>query len=120
MRSEWRGRNGQKEWDTSRLRRIIRERCNDMKTQNLFSTMSEKMSLVFCQRMNQKWGREEYIELCSRNERNGLAWMKVWKLRESRKGWEKGTCPPCRGNEDVKHILLSCPETKKMKNAIYE
>jgi hypothetical protein len=33
---------------------------------------------------------------------------------------DKGTCPLCRGNEDVKHILLSCPETKKMENAIYE
>jgi hypothetical protein len=26
--------------------------------------------------MKQKWGREEYIELCSRNERNVLAWIK--------------------------------------------
>jgi hypothetical protein len=54
--------------------------------------------------MKQKWGREEHIELCSRNERNGLTWIKagVWKLRGIRRGWEKGTCPPCRGNEDAK------------------
>jgi hypothetical protein len=26
-----------------------------------------------------------------------------------------GTCPLCRGKEDVKHILLSCPETKKWR-----
>jgi hypothetical protein len=50
------------------------ERCE---TGHLSSIMSEKMSLVFYQEMNQKWGREEYIELCSRNERNGLAWMKA-------------------------------------------
>jgi hypothetical protein len=60
---------------------------------------------------------EEYIELYSRNERNGSAWMKaaVWKLRGVRRGWGKGTCPLCRGNEDVKHVLLSCPETKKWR-----
>jgi hypothetical protein len=39
----------------------------------------------------------------------------VWKLRGIRRGWEKGTCPLCRGNEDAKHILLSCPETKKWR-----
>jgi hypothetical protein len=37
----------------------------------------------------------------------------VWKLREIRRGLEKRTCPLCRGNEDAKHILLSCTETKK-------
>jgi hypothetical protein len=63
----------QQEWDTSTLRRIIRERCNDIERQNLSSIMSEKMSLVFYQEMKQKWGREEYIELYSRYERNGLA-----------------------------------------------
>jgi hypothetical protein len=113
--------HSQQEWDTSRLRRIIRERCNDIERKNLFSIMSEKMSL-FYQEMKQKWDREEYIELCSRNERNGLAWMKagVLKLRGIRRGLEKGTCPLCRGNKHVKHILLSYPETQKMENAIYE
>jgi hypothetical protein len=45
--------------------------------------MSEKMSLVFYQEMKHKWGREEYIELDSRNERNGSGWMKtgVWNRR---------------------------------------
>jgi hypothetical protein len=44
-----------------------------------------------------------------------LAWMKagVWKLRGIKRGWEKGTCPLYRDNEDAKHILLSCPETKQ-------
>jgi hypothetical protein len=67
--------------------------------------------------MKHRWGGDEYIELCSTNERNGLAWMKaeVWKLRGIRRGLKKGTCPLCRGNEDIKHILLSCPETKKWR-----
>jgi hypothetical protein len=42
-------------------------------------------------------------------------------LEEELEGdWKKGTCPLCRGNEDAKHILSSCPEAKKMENAIYE
>jgi hypothetical protein len=36
----------------------------------------------------------------------------IWKLRRSRKGVEKGTCPLCLGKEDTKHILLQCPENK--------
>jgi hypothetical protein len=28
---------------------------------------------------------------------------------------DKGTCLLCRTNGDVKHILLSCPETKKWR-----
>jgi hypothetical protein len=64
--------HSQQEWGTSRLRRIIRERCNDIERQNLSSIMSEKVSLVFYQEMKQKWGTEQNIELCSRNERNGL------------------------------------------------
>jgi hypothetical protein len=39
----------------------------------------------------------------------------VWKLRGNRRRLEKGTCLLCRGNKDVKHILLSCPETKKWR-----
>jgi hypothetical protein len=39
----------------------------------------------------------------------------VWKLRGIRRGWEKRTCPLRRGNEDAKHTLLSCPETKKWR-----
>jgi hypothetical protein len=77
--------------------------------------MAGKMSLVLYQEMKQKWGREDYIELCSRNERNGLAWLKagVWKLRGIRRGWEKGICPLCRDNEDAKHY---CWDAQKQKN----
>jgi hypothetical protein len=33
--------------DTNRLKTIVRERCNDVERQNLFSKMSGKISLVF-------------------------------------------------------------------------
>jgi hypothetical protein len=36
--------------------------------------------------------------------------MRVWKLRGNGRGNEKGTCPLCVGNKDVKHILLSYPK----------
>jgi hypothetical protein len=39
----------------------------------------------------------------------------IWKLRGSRKGVEKGTCPLCLGKEDTKHILLECPKTKNWR-----
>jgi hypothetical protein len=46
--------HSQQKWDTSSVRRIIRERCNDIERQNLSSIMSENMSLVFYQEMKQK------------------------------------------------------------------
>jgi hypothetical protein len=83
----------QQEWDTSRLTRRVR--CNDMERQNLFSILSEKMSLVFYQQMKQKWGREEYIELYSRNERSGSAWTEAgfWKLRGIKRVLEEEHAP---------------------------
>jgi hypothetical protein len=55
--------HSRQEWDTNRLRRIIRERCNNIERQNLSLIMSEKMSSVLYQEVKQKWGREEDIEL---------------------------------------------------------
>jgi hypothetical protein len=36
----------------------------------------------------------------------------IWKLRGIRRGFERGRCPLCFGEEDAKHILLKCSETK--------
>jgi hypothetical protein len=76
-----------------------------------FRLCLKKRSLVFYQEMKQKWGREEYIELCSRNEGNGLGWMKagVWKLRGIRRGLEKGTCRH-------KHTYTCCLAAQKPEN----
>jgi hypothetical protein len=39
----------------------------------------------------------------------------IWKLKGIRRGLEKGRCPLCWGEEDVKHILLKCKEPKKWR-----
>jgi hypothetical protein len=59
--------------------------------------------------MKHEWGKESYIEKCTRKERMGIIWL---KLRGIRRGFERGRCPLCLGEEDAKHILLKCPETK--------
>jgi hypothetical protein len=46
-----------------------------------------------------------------------MIWLKagIWKLRGSRRGFEKGRCPLCWEEEDAKHILLGCKESKKWR-----
>jgi hypothetical protein len=39
----------------------------------------------------------------------------IWKLRGIGRGFERGRCPLCLGEEDAKHILLKCSETKKWR-----
>jgi hypothetical protein len=36
-------------------------------------------------------------------------------LRGMRKGSEIGRCPLCYGEEDAVHILLKCPETRRLR-----
>jgi hypothetical protein len=36
----------------------------------------------------------------------------IWQLRGVRWNVDKGTCPFCLGENDVKHILLDCKDTK--------
>jgi hypothetical protein len=47
----------------------------------------------------------------------GIAWFRagMWKLRGIRKGLEIGRCALCNGEEDVVHILLKCPETRRLR-----
>jgi hypothetical protein len=47
----------------------------------------------------------------------GIAWFRVgiWKFRAIRKGLEIGRCPLCKGEEDAIHILLKCPETRRLR-----
>jgi hypothetical protein len=94
---------------------IIRERCNDIERQNIFSDVNVKISLIFYCEIKYEWGKESYIDKCTRKERMGIIWLKagIWKLREIRRGFEKGRYPLCLWEEDAKHILLKCSETKK-------
>jgi hypothetical protein len=76
--------------------------------------ISEKISSVFYQEMRSRNGVRKTKSNSAPDERNGIVRRKagVWKLRRIIRGLVKGTRPLCRGNEDVKHIPLSCPETK--------
>jgi hypothetical protein len=93
---------------------IIRERCNDIERQNIFSGVNVKISLIFYCEMKYEWGKESYIDKCTRKERKGIIWWKagIWKLRGTRRGFKRGRCPLYLGKEDAKHILLKCSETK--------
>jgi hypothetical protein len=47
----------------------------------------------------------------------GIAWFRagIWKLKAIGKGLEIGRCPLCKGEEDAVHILLKCPETRRLR-----
>jgi hypothetical protein len=64
--------------------------------------------------MNFSWGKKLYIECCSRKERSGIAWLiaGIWQLKGVRRNADKGRCPLCLEEEDVKHILLEFKGTK--------
>jgi len=80
--------------------------CNDVKSQNTCraSKMSEKNSIVFYQDMKRGWGRDKYIECCTRQGKNGVAWLQavVWKFGGFIGGTSKGSCSLSLGNENVK------------------
>jgi hypothetical protein len=64
--------------------------------------------------MKLEWAREEYTVCCTGNERSGLAWFKtgIWKLRGTRKGFEKGRCPLRSEDEDAVYVApnpKNCP-----------
>jgi hypothetical protein len=88
--------------------RLVKERCNDMKRQYTLAKFPEKSSLTLYRELNFVWGRKQYIGWCSRRKRSGIAWLiaGIWQLREVRQNVDKGRCPLCLGEEDVKHILL--------------
>jgi hypothetical protein len=66
----------QYEHNNNAIYRVVKGRCDDTE-QNLFSILSEKISLVFYQEMKQEWGREEFIDFCNRNERRGIGDLEI-------------------------------------------
>jgi hypothetical protein len=74
--------------------------------------MSEKNSIVFYQDMKSGWGRDKYIEICTKKR---IAWLQalVWKFGGFIGGTSKGSCPLPVGNKNAKNIMLSYPETRK-------
>jgi hypothetical protein len=63
------------------------------------------------------WDREDYVVCGSRNDRMGIAWFRagIWKVRGVRKGLEIVRCPLYSGEEDAVHIILKCPETRRLR-----
>jgi hypothetical protein len=60
-------------------------------------------------------GKGKRKGFCTIKVRSGLAWFKTgtWKLREMRKGFEKGRWPLCTEQDDVLQSVLKCFETRK-------
>jgi hypothetical protein len=75
--------------------------------------MPKKILIVFYQQLEHKWSMEECIKFYSRNDINGLVGSRSSEVKGAWRRLEKGTCPLCMEYKDVKHILLTCPETKK-------
>jgi hypothetical protein len=63
------------------------------------------------------WASKEYVTCCSRKDRSGMEWFKagIWKQRGTRKGLQNRRCPLCNEEEDAVHILLKCPETRRLR-----
>jgi hypothetical protein len=80
---------------------------------------TDKSSLTLYRELNFSWGKKLYIECCSRKEMSGIAWLiaGIRQLEGVRRNADKGRCPLCL-EEDVKHILLECKETKHWREKL--
>jgi hypothetical protein len=80
----------------------------------MLAKFPDKSSLTLYRELNFPWGKKTYIECCSRKEKSRIAWLiaGIWQLKGVRRNADKGRCPLCFEEEDVKHILLECKETK--------
>ena len=60
------------------------------------------------------WGKNLYIECCSRKERSRIDGFLagMWQMKGARRDVDKNICFLCLDEEDVKHILLDCKNTK--------
>jgi hypothetical protein len=83
----------------------IKQRCNYIEGQQVF----------YCD--IKLWARKEYVTCCSRKDRSGISWFKadVWKLRGTMNELDNGRCPLRNEEEDAVHILLKCPETRRLR-----
>jgi hypothetical protein len=73
--------------------------CNQL-LRELESSLTQYRELKF------SWGKKLYTECCSRKARSGIAWLiaGIWQLKGVRRNADKGRCPLCFEEEDVKHI----------------
>ena len=77
--------------------------------------MSENSSVALNRDMDFSWGKRSCIECCTR--RNEAVYCGCLQECENVEKLEagRGRCPLYLGEEDVKHILVSCSETIKWR-----
>jgi hypothetical protein len=58
----------------------------------------DKGLLALYNRLKNSWERENYIEVCTFEERRGTVWWKmgIWRLKGMRGNNNQGICPVCR------------------------
>jgi hypothetical protein len=51
-----------------------------------------------------------------------IAWFRAgtWKLKGMRKGLEIRRCPLYNGEENAVHVLLKCPETRRLREHLLD
>jgi hypothetical protein len=110
--------------------RLVKERCIDIERQNMLAKFLGKSSLTLYRELNFSWGKKLYLECCSRGKkkkkkkkgkkRSGIAWLiaGIWQLKGVRRNADKGRCPLCFEEEDAKHSLLECKETKHWREKL--
>jgi hypothetical protein len=112
----------QQECNWREMLRLMKERCNDIERQNILAKFPEKSSLTLYIELNFSWGKQLYIECCSRKERSVISWLiaGIWQLKGVRRNADEGRCAFCLAKEDVKHILLECKETKHWREKLIQ
>jgi hypothetical protein len=108
-----------KKWGDCNLReiRMVKDRCNYIERQNILAELSEESLLALNWGINFSWGKKLYTEWCSTKERSGMAWLLagLWQLKGVRQNTAKGRWPLCLGEEDARHVLLDCLETRNWR-----
>jgi hypothetical protein len=63
----------QQECNLRDILRLVKEKCNYMKHENIFTKFPGKGSLTLYRELNFSWGKNLCTECCSRKERSGIA-----------------------------------------------
>ena len=104
----------QQECNLTEITKVVKDHCNNTEGQNILANLSEKTSLTLYREMNCSWVKRLYTECCSRRERSGIVWLLAGlAIGGMRRNADKGRCPSCLVEEDVKHRSLDYLETGK-------
>ena len=100
----------------------VRRRCDDIKTQEVFTKMRNMKTMKFYSEIKVGWSREEYVLECNNKIIMGWSWYRLglWKSRGGRRNFPKDKCPLCGGVEDEYHILLLCCKLTELRKEYIE